>query len=349
MNFLAEYGMFLAKAVTTVASVLVVAFGIAVLALRQRKSGRAEIELTILNDEFDRMELALSSVQLGPAGQRMRMVAKRKKESREAKEEKQSLKRGGQPDLRRRLFVLDFDGDIRASANDHMRQEISAILTSATAEDEILLRLESGGGMVHSYGLAASQLQRVRDKGIPLTISVDKIAASGGYMMACVANQIIAAPFAIVGSIGVVAQIPNLHRLLKKNDVDVEILTAGEHKRTLTMFGENTEKGREKMKAELEETHGHFKDFIRAQRPQLDVDTVATGEHWLGTKALELGLVDKLQTSDDYLMESRKERDVIRVRFRQKQNPGERLARLFSSLRNDQEKNVRDLNKPLLM
>lgn len=349
MEFLAEYGMFLAKAVTTVTSVLVVAFGIAVLAFRRQRSGRAEIELTILNDEFDRMELALSSVQLGPAGQKMRMIAKRKKESQEAKEQKQTLKRGGQPDLSRRLFVLDFDGDVRASANDHMRQEISAILTSATAEDEILLRLESGGGMVHSYGLAASQLQRVRDKGIPLTISVDKIAASGGYMMACVANQIIAAPFAIVGSIGVIAQIPNLHRLLKKNDVDFEVLTAGEYKRTLTMFGENTEKGRQKMKAELEETHGHFKDFIRAQRPKLDVDAVATGEHWLGTKALELGLVDKLQTSDDYLMESRKDRDIIRIRYRPKKKPGERLVRLFSSLRSDQEKTTRDLDKPLLM
>jgi serine protease SohB len=349
MDFFAEYGMFLAKAVTMVTSVLVVAFGIAILAFRQRKSGRPEIELTILNDEFDRMEFALSSVQLGPAGQKMRLMANRKKESRKAKEEKQSLKRGGQPDLPRRLFVLDFDGDIRASANDHMRQEISAILTSATAEDEILLRLESGGGMVHSYGLAASQLQRVRDKGIPLTISVDKIAASGGYMMACVANQIIAAPFAIVGSIGVLAQIPNLHRLLKKNDVDFEVLTAGEYKRTLTVFGENTEKGRQKMKAELEETHGHFKNFIRAQRPKLDVDAVATGEHWLGTKALELGLVDKLQTSDDYLMESRKDRDIIRVRYRHKKKPGERLARLFSSFRSVQEKNTRDLDKPLLM
>lgn len=341
--------MFLAKAVTIVVSVLVVAFGITAAAFRRRKSGDAEVELTILNDEFDRMEFALNSVQLSPAVQKMRLIAKRKKEEREAKEEKQRLKRGAEPDSPRRLFVLDFDGDVRASANEHMRQEISAILTSASAEDEILLRLESGGGMVHSYGLAASQLQRVRDKGIPLTISVDKIAASGGYMMACVANQIIAAPFAIVGSIGVVAQLPNVHRLLKKNDVDFEVLTAGEYKRTLTVFGENTEKGREKMKAELEETHGHFKDFIRAQRPNLDVDMVATGEHWLGTKALGLGLVDKLQTSDDYLMESRKDRDIIRVRYRQKRKPGERLASLFSSFRSAQEKTTRDLDKPLLM
>ncbi|MFK8001308.1 MAG: protease SohB [Polyangiales bacterium] len=349
MDFLAEYGMFLAKAVTLVMSFLVVAFGIAALAFRQRKSGRPEIELTVLNDEFDRMEFALSSVQLGPAAQKTRLIAKRKQESRKAKEEKQMLKRGGEPELRQRLFVLDFDGDVRASANEHMRQEISAILTSATAKDEVLLRLESGGGMVHSYGLAASQLQRVRDKGIPLTISVDKIAASGGYMMACVANQIIAAPFAIVGSIGVVAQIPNLHRLLKKNDVDFEVLTAGEYKRTLTVFGENTDKGREKMKAELEETHGHFKDFIREQRPKLDVDAVATGEHWLGTKALELGLVDKLQTSDDYLMESCSARDIIRVRYRQKQKAGARLARLLSSFRSEHEKSARDLDKPLLM
>ena len=109
-----------------------------------------------------------------------------------------------------------------------------------------------------AYGLAASQMQRIRDKKLKLTVCVDKVAASGGYMMAVVADKIIAAPFAVLGSIGVLAQVPNFHRLLKKHDVDFEMLTAGKYKRTLTMFGENTDKGREKFQEDIEDTHVLF-------------------------------------------------------------------------------------------
>ena len=222
--------------------------------------------------------------------------------------------------------MVDFDGDIRASEVDSLRQEISAILTHARAEDEVVVRLESPGGTVPGYGLAASQLQRLRAREIPLTICVDKVAASGGYMMACVANQIIAAPFALIGSVGVLAQIPNLHRLLQKNRIDFEQLFTGEYKRTLTLFGENTDKGRAKMQQELDEIHARFKAHIKSLRPQLDVERIATGEHWLGARAYELGLVDKLQTSDDYLMAARRDAQLILLRYAEKKKLLDRIV-----------------------
>jgi serine protease SohB len=204
---------------------------------------------------------------------------------------------------KKRIYVINFNGDMRASATENLRQEITAILSIADKDkDEVVVNLESPGGMVHGYGLAASQLARIRQHNLPLTICVDKVAASGGYMMACLANTIIAAPFAIIGSIGVVAQLPNFHRLLDKWDIDYEVLTAGEYKRTLTVFGENTDAGRQKFIADLEDTHTLFKEFVSDYRPSLDIEKVATGEHWYGKQALGLGLVDKLMTSDEYLL-----------------------------------------------
>ncbi len=201
-----------------------------------------------------------------------------------------------------------------------LREEVTAVLAVATAEDEVLLRLESGGGVVHGYGLAASQLDRLKQQKIPLTVAVDKVAASGGYMMACIADKIIAAPFAIIGSIGVVAQLPNFHKLLKKNHIDVEQFTAGEFKRTVTVFAENTDKGREKFQRELEETHVLFKDFVKQHRPILEIDDVATGEHWFGYQAISLKLVDELKTSDDYLISTMQQRRVYQVKFELKKS-----------------------------
>ncbi len=196
----------------------------------------------------------------------------------------------------------------------------------AGKDDEVVVRLESGGGMVHSYGLAASQLARIRDAEIPLTVCVDKVAASGGYMMACIGNKILSAPFAVLGSIGVVAQMPNIHRLLKKNDIDVEVLTAGEHKRTLTFLGENTEQGRAKFLQDLQTTHDLFKDFVGRYRPQLDMPTVATGEVWLGTDALAKQLVDEISTSDQYLVQRSQEARVFQVSYSFKKNLQERIG-----------------------
>jgi serine protease SohB len=222
--------------------------------------------------------------------------------------------------------VLHFNGDIRASAVSALREEITAILTMAEKTDEILVCLDSGGGLVNAYGLAASQLQRIKDAKIKLIIAIDKVAASGGYMMACIADRIIAAPFAIIGSIGVLAQIPNFHRFLQKKSIDFEQLTAGQYKRTLTLFGENTEKAREKMQQEIDDTHELFKTFIHQHRPNIDIEKVSTGEHWYATTALNLNLVDALQTSDDYLLSASKQADIYEICFKLKKSLGKRLS-----------------------
>ncbi len=226
-----------------------------------------------------------------------------------------------------KIYVLDFKGDVQASAVDTIREEITLILATAKAgHDRVVVRLESPGGMVHGYGLAAAQLVRLRDAGFHVTICVDKVAASGGYMMACIANEIISAPFAVVGSIGVVAQVPNFNRLLKQHNVDFELYTAGEYKRTVTMFGENTPEGKAKFEEELQQTHSLFKHFVEKYRPQLDVAKVATGEHWYGEDARELNLVDKLQTSDEYLLSLLAKHDIYVINTRKRPTFGEKLG-----------------------
>lgn len=226
-----------------------------------------------------------------------------------------------------KIYVLDFKGDMAASAVEGLREEITLILATAKAgRDRVVVRLESPGGMVHGYGLAAAQLVRLREAGFHLTICVDKVAASGGYMMACIANEIISAPFAIVGSIGVVAQVPNFNRLLKDNKIDFELYTAGQYKRTVTMFGENTEEGKAKFEEELQQTHALFKHFVEKYRPQLNIEKVATGEHWYGRDALDLNLVDKLQTSDEYLLNLLTQHDIYSIQTRKKPTLGEKLG-----------------------
>lgn len=226
-----------------------------------------------------------------------------------------------------KIYVLDFKGDVQASAVENLREEITLILATAkSGRDRVVVRLESPGGMVHGYGLAAAQLVRLRDAGFHLTICVDKVAASGGYMMACIASEIISAPFAVVGSIGVVAQVPNFNRLLKEHNIDFELYTAGQYKRTVTMFGENTEEGKAKFEEELQQTHALFKHFVEKYRPQLNVEKVATGEHWYGEDALSLNLVDKLQTSDEYLLSLLPQHDVYAIQTRRKPTLGEKLG-----------------------
>lgn len=226
-----------------------------------------------------------------------------------------------------KVYILDFKGDVQASAVENLREEITLILATAKAgRDRVVVRLESPGGMVHGYGLAAAQLVRLRDAGFNLTICVDKVAASGGYMMACIANEIVSAPFAVVGSIGVVAQLPNFNRLLKEHHVDFELYTAGQFKRTVTMFGENTAEGKAKFEEELQQTHELFKHFVEKYRPQLNVEKVATGEHWYGKDASELNLVDKLQTSDEYLLSLLPQHDVYVIQTRRKPTLGEKLG-----------------------
>ena len=352
MHFIAEYGLFLAQAITIVAAVLVAGGGLVALSLRQRKAaGQQRLEVTHLNQQYEDMEQALCGALLSPQQFKQKRKAQKKADQAKAKAARKAAKKAQAADHgahQKRIFVLDFDGDIRATAVASLGEEISAILTMANADDEVVVRLESGGGVVHGYGLGASQLQRVRDRKIPLTVAVDKVAASGGYLMACVADRIIAAPFAIIGSIGVLAQLPNLHRLLQKHEIDFEQLYAGEYKRTLTLFGENTDQARKKMQQELEETHALFKDYVKAQRPGLDLEKVATGEHWLGTRALELGLVDRLQTSDDYLMAARRETQLIRLNYTGRKKFLDRLASLTGLHRLPQPGPAEGFERPLL-
>lgn len=329
MEFLAEYGLFLLKTATVVVGLVLVLSALFAFGQKGSKADQGHIEVRNLNERLDDMALAMREVILEPAEHKHHQKSQKKADKKKHSETKKAVKKSGDeglPEGKPRVYVLDFDGDIRASAVSKLREEISAVLTMARESDEIVVKIESGGGMVHGYGLAASQLDRIRAKGIPLTICIDKVAASGGYMMACIGQKIIAAPFAMVGSIGVVAQLPNFNRLLKKHDVDFEMLTAGEYKRTLTMFGENTEQGRQKFVEELEETHHLFKQFVAEHREQVDIEAVATGEVWFGSRALELNLVDALGTSDQYLMDQQESADIYAVRFVERKTLQEKLG-----------------------
>jgi serine protease SohB len=320
MEFLSEYGLFLAKSVTWVVALLVVTASVFSMARGARGRGGERLEVRHLNERLRELGDALHDEMLDSA-ERKRLVKSRRAEE---KAQRKARAKGVAP--RPRVFVLDFQGDLQAHAVASLRQEISSVLQVARKEDEILVRLESAGGLVHAYGLAASQLVRVRARGLRLTVAVDKVAASGGYLMACVADRILAAPFAVVGSIGVVAQIPNFNRLLRKHAVDLELHTAGEFKRTLTLFGENTEAARAKFREELEDTHALFKRFVAEHRPTLDLARVATGEHWFGTRAAELRLVDELRSSDDYLLQRVEDADVFEVHYRVRRALSERLG-----------------------
>ncbi len=330
MEFLTEFGLFLAKAVTIVVAILVIV-SIVVSAAQKDKDdheGGGELRVRKLNEAYRKLQESLRARLMSDQERKQWEKAHKKEEKARQKSEKQAAK-GGQQDQEKpaRVYVLDFDGDIKASDTDTLRKAVSAVLSIAEpGKDEVVIRLESGGGLVHAYGLAAAQLDRIRNKGITLTACVDKVAASGGYMMACVADRIVASPFAILGSIGVVAQLPNFHRFLQKNDVDFEVLTAGEHKRTLTVFGENTEKGRQKFLEDLEDTHQLFKDYVSERRPSVDITAVSNGDIWFGKRALEVSLIDEIKTSDEYLIEACDRADVISVTFQRKRTLPERLG-----------------------
>ncbi|MEP5175295.1 protease SohB, partial [Marinobacter alexandrii] len=319
MEFLTEYGLFLAKVVTFAVAAIVVVAVIIASAQKEREDhgGDGELKIRKLNEKYDKLRESIQARLMSDAERKA--FEKRQKKEQKAKKKADKAKQKEvttEPERQPRVFVLDFDGDIKASDTDPLRRSITAVLSVADPErDEVVVRLESGGGLVHSYGLAAAQLDRIRSKGVPLTACVDKVAASGGYMMACVADRIIASPFAILGSIGVVAQLPNFHRFLKKNDVDFEVLTAGEHKRTMTVFGENTDKGRQKFLEDLEDTHVLFKEYVGERRPAVDISAVANGDIWFGKRALDVQLIDEIKTSDEYLIEACDRADVVSVAY----------------------------------
>lgn len=315
MEFLFEYGLFLAKAITIVGAFVVIVGVIAGAAMKQ-KPAKGQLEFTSLSEQIDDLKQYATEMLLNKDELKKQNKEKKKK----AKQDKKSEEK------KSRLFVIDFNGSMDANEVESLREEVTAVLCAADKDDEILVRLESGGGVVHGYGLAASQLQRFKDKSLALTVSVDKVAASGGYMMACVADNVVAARFAIIGSIGVIAQLPNFNKLLKKNDIEYEQHTAGQFKRTLTVFGENNDEGREKFREELEEVHVMFKSFVSDNRPDLDIDSVATGEYWYGAKAKALGLVDQIGTSDDYLLSKVESHDIFSVKYKTRKNVAEKLG-----------------------
>ncbi len=318
-SFLDSYLIFLAKSATIVV-VLLLIITMLINTVRQLNSIRMPEHLDVrdLNARFQGLADGIRE-SIASDAERKRLLKLRKKEAK--------AKQKGAATRQPRVFVMSFKGDLYAHATDSLREEVSAILQVAENGDEVLMRLESEGGLVHAYGLAASQLARFKQRGVRLTVSVDKVAASGGYMMACVADRIIAAPFAVLGSIGVVAQLPNFNRLLKKLDVDYELHTAGEFKRTLTLFGQNTDEAREKFQEEIDQTHMLFKAFVGEHRPQLDLAKVATGEHWFGSQALELKLVDAIETSDDFLMQRVDSAELIELQFQRRKSLSDRLSR----------------------
>ena len=306
---LSQYGLFVLELVTVIALVVIAAL---IVASARKSGGGHGLSIRHLNAEIERRELK-SQRELLPRKAFRKLARERRKRHRNR-------------DSRRRIFVLDFKGDLRASAAASLREEVTAILDVASPPDEVVLRLENSGGTVHEHGFAASQLARFHEAGLKLTVVVDKVAASGGYLMAAVADRIVAAPFAIIGSIGVVAQLPNFHRFLEERGIDFEQITAGRFKRTLSVFGENTDEGREKLKAELREVHDLFKHQITERRPQVDIESVATGEHWYGSRALELELIDAIGTSDDLLRQAATDADLYAVTFHRRRSLAEKLA-----------------------
>lgn len=321
MEFLKDFGLFLAKAITIVLAIVFIIRGIIAAVQHEREMAREKITVKKLNRHYEYMREVLQDEMSTVFERKQMFKAKKQKWKEEKKQAKQ-----GPPAERKRIFVLNFKGDIKAAAVSCLREEITAILTVAKPADEVVVRLESSGGSVNAYGLAASQLARLKDRQIPLTVAVDKVAASGGYLMACVANRIVAAPFAVVGSIGVISQVPNFNRLLKRHDIDYEEITAGEFKRTLSIFAENTEKGRQKFIEQIEDVHTTFKEFLQQNRAQVEIGEVATGEYWYGKRAVALKLVDELQTSDDYLFAASASADVYEVTYKPKETLREKLA-----------------------
>jgi serine protease SohB len=313
-EFMIEVGIFAAKALIILLALGSLIVLIAMMAMKA--NNKSELEVEPLHSKYKDTGFFLKS-----------FTATKEDLKAEKKKLKAEKKEAASHKVEQRVFVIDFNGDVKASQVENLREEITAVLSVATPQDEVVVKLESPGGVVHGYGLAASQLLRVRERGIKLTVCVDKVAASGGYLMSCVANQIITAPFAIIGSIGVVAQVPNFHRILKKNEVDFKEYTAGEYKRTVSILGEITPKGEAKFIDQLESTHGLFKKFVSENRPQLDVAKVATGEYWYGEEAKALGLVDKIQTSDDYLLlQFPKDTPIFEISYQTKSSLADKLA-----------------------
>ena len=325
-EFFFLWGLFVSKLLT---ALLLLGLGLmlvagTVVALRSEKKMSGKLVLNDLNQRYQDYAHQIQGLRDGAKA----LKAELKRANKKAKKDEKAQA------TRPVLFVVDFHGDLKASATDALSETINAVLQNFRDGDAVLLRLESAGGLVHAYGFATAQLQRLRAAGLHLTVCVDKVAASGGYMMAAVADRIVAAPFAVLGSVGVVAQLPNFNKLLKKNDIDIEYHTAGKYKRTLTLVGENSEEGRKKFIEDLDHTHKLFQNHLAACRQQVDVEAIATGEIWYGSDALARNLIDQLGTSDSFILEQLTDKRVVHISYQPKQNIAQKLGAAGNALAN---------------
>ena len=307
IDLLVAYGFFLLKIITVLLVILIPILMISSSTKHRKETDKGRIIVKNLSDKLEEIGVTLKSAEMDPKAYKSFLKERNKKKKKEIKGKSKEI-----------VYVLDFKGDIQASAVGKLKQEINAIIASQVKCKEVVVKVESGGGSAYAYGLCAAELKRLVDNKIKLTVCIDKIAASGGYLMSCVATKIVAAPWAIVGSIGVIAQLPNFHRLLKKLDIDIEMHTAGKFKRTLTTLGKNTKQGREKFISELEDLHVVFKDFVKENRSKIQVAKVSTGEVWQGDKAKKLGLIDEIGTSDDYLLKLASKFKLLEIQYFEK-------------------------------
>lgn len=351
MEFLANWGLFAVKLVTVLVFVFLLVsllISLAMQAKAHNEDDKDKIKFKFTNlfnfykDNVDKLDAAIDEFDESKSDKEKKAYLKQKAKALKTAPEKlreekaERIKKAEEQGefCPEHLYVIDFDGDARASQVDELTKKVNLILAKATDKDEVIIKLTSPGGVVNGYGLCASQLERIRNKGISLVACVDTVAASGGYMMACVASKIVAAPFSYVGSIGVVAQIPNFNKVLKNHDVEYEQVTAGKYKRTLTMFGENTPEARDKFKQEITLIHNRFKAIVAKYRTKLDIENIATGEYWLAEDAKELNLVDQISTFDEYLQN--------RLDFT-------KVCAIKISIDKDEKKSLKDILKKLLM
>ncbi len=351
MEFLANWGLFAVKLVTVLVFVFLLVsllISLAMQAKAHNEDDKDKIKFKFTNlfnfykDNVDKLDAAIDEFDESKSDKEKKAYLKQKAKAlktapQKLREEKaERIKKAEEQGefCPEHLYVIDFDGDARASQVDELTSKVNLILAKATDKDEVIIKLTSPGGVVNGYGLCANQLERIRNKGINLVACVDTVAASGGYMMACVASKIVAAPFSYVGSIGVVAQIPNFNKVLKNHDVEYEQVTAGKYKRTLTMFGENTPEARDKFKQEITLIHNRFKAIVAKYRTKIDIENIATGEYWLAEDAKELNLVDQISTFDEYLQN--------RLDFT-------KVCAIKISIDKDEKKSLKDILKKLLM
>lgn len=330
-----DYFLFLLKSITVVMAIVIIAGTIIRATKEGHEPSQGKLSITRLNKALEAIRLRMQQETLGKKALKKEVKALKEQHKKEDKSN----------DDKPNAYTIRFKGDIQASQVDALRQEVTAILTTAKAGEEVVISIESPGGAVPGYGLAASQILRLKEADLKVTACVDQVAASGGYMMACVADRILAAPFSIVGSIGVLSQVPNIHRFLKRFDVDVDVLTAGKHKAPMTLMGENTEEGKQKHVQDLNAIHTRFKELVKLHREELNIDDVSEGDFWLAEDALKLNLVDEISTSDAYIMSLCAQANVYRVQWQPHKSFEQRIKGATSALMSAMENRL--MQRPL--